>query len=175
MNNFLNRIFRALKLDIGLYEEVEADAGSINQATLIVILSSIAAGLGSISKGGLLGTLMGTINALVGWYLWAFFAYLFGAKLFPGPQTKTNIVKLLRTISFSCAPGFIMIFGIIPNIEEVVFSVATIWMMAAMVLAVKQVLHYDGMMRAISVCIISWFAKTLILLTIFNIIYKLSK
>ena len=49
---FVNRIIRACKLDVSLYEEVEADQiGYSIQAALVVILSSIAAGIGAISLG----------------------------------------------------------------------------------------------------------------------------
>ena len=44
---FINRIIRACKLDVSLYEEVEADTISNFQAALVVILSSIAAGIWS--------------------------------------------------------------------------------------------------------------------------------
>ena len=48
---FVNRIIRACKLDISLYEEVEADQSATFQAAGVVILSSLAAGIGAISLG----------------------------------------------------------------------------------------------------------------------------
>ena len=47
MNSFKGRIIRAAKLDVHLYEEVEADTGAMGQAMGVVVLSSIAAGVGS--------------------------------------------------------------------------------------------------------------------------------
>ena len=41
MSSFKDRIIRAAKLDVHLYEEVEADTGALGQAMLIVILSSL--------------------------------------------------------------------------------------------------------------------------------------
>jgi len=48
MTSFKNRSIRAAKLDVNLYEEVEADKGALRQAMGVVVLSSIAAGVGSI-------------------------------------------------------------------------------------------------------------------------------
>ena len=48
---FVNRIIRACKLDVSLYEEVEADKSATFQAALVVILSSLAAGVGALSLG----------------------------------------------------------------------------------------------------------------------------
>ena len=45
MANFQDRIIRAAKLDVHLYEEVEADKGAMGQAMAVVILSSIAGGI----------------------------------------------------------------------------------------------------------------------------------
>ena len=48
---FVNRILRACKLETSLYEEVEADKSATLQAALVVVLSSLAAGVGALSMG----------------------------------------------------------------------------------------------------------------------------
>ncbi len=55
MASLMNRMIRAAKLDAHLYEEVEADTGAMRQAMTVVVLSSVAAGIGSIARGGLGG------------------------------------------------------------------------------------------------------------------------
>jgi hypothetical protein len=44
-----------------------------------------------------------------------------------------------------------------------VFSVAGIWMLIAMVIAVRQALDYKSTWRAIGVCVIGWSIQALIL------------
>ena len=51
INIFLNRVFRAIKIDIELFEEVEKDKKATFQAGAVVVLSSLAAGVGSIHLG----------------------------------------------------------------------------------------------------------------------------
>ena len=48
INLFFNRIFRAIKIDIDLYEEVEKDKQATIQAGIVVVLSSLAAGVGAL-------------------------------------------------------------------------------------------------------------------------------
>ena len=96
---FVNRIIRACKLDATLYEEVEADKSATLQAALVVVLSSLAAGVGALSLGAS-NFLMAPILSLVSWYIWAYLIYLIGAKLFPEPNTKADHGELLRTIGF---------------------------------------------------------------------------
>lgn len=174
-DSLINRILRAAKLDVYLYEEVESDKSAMRQAMLVVILSGIAAGVGSISKGGALGVALGTIMGLAGWYIWAFIIFFIGTKLLPEPQTKSNVGELLRTIGFASAPGLIRVFGVFPGVEKLVFPVATVWMLAAMVIAVKQALDYKGTVRAVIVCIIGLFVQIAILLTIFSFFKILPK
>jgi len=170
VTSFKERIIRAAKLDVSLYEEVEADKGAMRQAMGVVVLSSIAAGIGSIGKGGLGGILIGTIAALIGWYVWAYLTYLIGTKLLPGPQTKADAGELLRTIGFSSSPGLIRVLGIIPGVGGLVFLGASIWMLVAMVIAVRQALDYTSTLRAVGVCVIGWIIQMLILVLLFSIL-----
>ena len=165
-STLINRIFRAARLDAHLYEEVEADKTSMRQAMLVVILSGVAAGVGSISHGGHLGIAVGTVMALAGWYIWAFLTYLIGTKFLPEPQTKSDIGELLRTIGFASSPGLIRVFGVFPGVEKLVFPAASIWMLVAMVIAVRQALDYKGTLRAVIVCVIGWVIQIAILITI---------
>ena len=162
MNRFTDRIIRASKLDVNLYEEVEADKSALPQAVGVVILSSLAAGLGSITSGGSMGVVMGTISALIGWLIWSYLTYIIGTKLLPTPETKADYGELLRTIGFSSSPGLIRILGIIPGLRGIVFLVAGIWMLVAMIIAVRQALDYQSTLRAIGVCIIGWIIQGLI-------------
>lgn len=169
MADFTNRIIRAAKLDVSLYEEVEADETAMGQAMLVVILSGVAAGVGTIYRGGLGGIFLGTIFALVGWYVWAFLTYFIGTRLLPEPETKASHKDLLRTIGFSSSPGIIRVLGIIPGLGPVVSFVASVWMLIAMVIAVKQALDYTSTWRAVAVCIIGWIIQAVVLMFLFGI------
>ena len=162
MTNLKNRIIRAAMLDVSLYEEVEADKKALGQAMGVVILSSIAAGVGSAAKGGLGAILIGTAAALIGWYVWAYLIYFIGTKFLPEPQTKADHGELLRTIGFSSSPGLIRILGIIPMLRGLVFLVASFWMLTAMVIAVRQALDYKSTLRSVGVCLIGWVIQVLI-------------
>ncbi|MFA4910317.1 MAG: YIP1 family protein [Desulfobacteria bacterium] len=168
MTSFKDRIIRASKLDVNLYEEVEADKGALAQATTVVIVSSVAAGIGSFQTGGFVGILMGTIAALAGWYVWAWLTYLIGTKLLPEPQTKADLGELLRTIGFSSSPGLIRVLGLIPGFTGIVFFAAGIWMLVAMVIAVRQALDYRSTLRAIGVCTIGWIIQMLVMWLLFS-------
>ncbi len=164
MDSIQERMIRSARLDIQLYEEVEADRGAMGQAMGVVVLSGVAAGIGNFANGGLVGTVTGTIGALVGWYIWAFLTYFIGTRLLAEPQTQADHGELLRTIGFSSAPGLIRVLGIIPGFTDFIFSVAGIWMLVAMVIAVRQALDSKSTWRAIGVCVVGWLIQALILL-----------
>ena len=170
MNIFSDRMIRAAKLDVNLYEEVEADKSTMRQAMGVVVLSSLAAGVGSIGTLGLGGILLGTFAALGGWYIWAWLTYFIGTRFLAEPQTEADLGQLLRTTGFSSSPGLIRVLGIIPGLGTVVFAVASIWMLVAMVIAVRQALDYTSTFRAVGVCVIGWIIQTVIFVLLFSLL-----
>ncbi len=175
MSNLINRMIRAAKLDVNLYEEVEADKGALSQAMGVVILSGVAAGVGSIGSAGIAGILTGTIAALIGWFIWAYITYIVGTKLLPQPQTKADYGELLRTIGFASSPGLLRVFGIIPVLAGIAFIAASVWMLIAMVIAVRQALDYTSTLRAVGVCVIGWIIQMITLMLFFSIFGGLDK
>ena len=162
MSSITDRMIRAAKLDVTLYEEVEADKGAMGQAMGVVILSSVAAGIGTIGTAGIKGLVLGTIVALAGWFIWAFLTYYIGTRLLPEPQTKADYGELLRTIGFSSSPGLLRVLAIIPMLGAILNFVIGIWMLVAMVIAVRQALDYNSTWRAVGVCFIGWIVQTVI-------------
>lgn len=161
---FPRRMLRAALLDADVYEEVEADTGATGQACAVVLLSAVAAGVGSIENNGVTGIAWHALASLVGWWIWAYLTYLIGTRLLPGPETVADHGELLRTIGFSSSPGLLRVLGVVPEIAGWVFLVCTIWMLVAMVVGVRQALDYAGTGRAIAVCAIGFPFYALILL-----------
>jgi hypothetical protein len=162
-------MIRAAKLDAQLYEEVEADREALPEAMIVVLLSSVAAGIGNVANEGMLGLIGGTIGALAGWYVWAYVTYFIGTRLLPEPDTQADHGELLRTLGFSSAPGLIRILGVIPGLTLFVFVVAAGWMLVAMVIAVRQALDYKSTWRAIGVCAIGFVVQVAILMAAVSI------
>jgi hypothetical protein len=74
----------------------------------------------------------------------------------PEPQTRADLGELLRTLGFSSAPGVIRVAGIIAPLAPVVAAIAALWMIAAMVVAVRQALDYSSTSRAVGVCVLGF-------------------
>ncbi len=156
-NTFLQRLIGAAALDTAIYEEVEADLGATVQAFAVVILSSVAAGVGAIGMGGTAGNIVFiSIVALIAWAAWALLTYVIGTQLLPEPQTRADVGELLRTIGFASTPGLIRVVGVLPGATVPAFAIAAIWMLAAMIVAVRQALDYQSTGRAVAVCGLGW-------------------
>ena len=134
---FTERMIGAATLDVRVYEEVEADTTATTQAMGVVLLSSLASGVGAVGLGniGLGGVVGGSIAALIGWGIWALLTYLIGTRLLAEPQTEADIGQLLRTLGFAQAPGLVRILGGVPGVGPLVLIVVWVWMLVAMVIA----------------------------------------
>ena len=156
-NTFLQRAIGALALDAAIYEEVEADPGATGQAMFVVLLSSLAMGIGARGLGGGVSTIavFGVI-ALVTWAAWALLMFEIGVRLLPGRQTRSSPYELLRTIGFAATPGCAAVLGAVPGITLSVLAGTWIWMLLAMVVAVRQALDYETTGRAVAVVLLGW-------------------
>ncbi len=154
---FIRRMIRACVLDVSVYEEVEGDTSANLQSLGVVLLSAAAAGVGASGFGtsfGMLPTYM--LVALLAWGAWAVLTYQIGGKLLADPRTRTDVAELMRTLGFAAAPGILRVFGVIPVLATPLFVITAVWMLLAMIVAVRQALDYTSTARAIAVCVIGW-------------------
>lgn len=153
--HLLSRFARALRLEANLFEEVEADQSATREALLVVVVASLAAGIGS--NGLNLGAVaLVVVGFLLGWVVWALLIYWIGTRLLPEPQTRSNPGELLRTLGFAASAGVFLIFGSVPLIGEYVAWIALAWMLVAAIVAVRQALDYTSTARAVAVCAVGW-------------------
>jgi mono/diheme cytochrome c family protein len=169
---YLYRLVGAAVLDGGVYEAIEADSRATRQAALTVVLASFAAGLGA---GGVwrpdpAGFAVATLLALAAWLAWAMLMFQIGTWVLPGRQTVSSFGELLRTVGFAAAPGFFLVFAVLPGMAVPVFAFATAWMFAAMVVGVRHALDYPGNGRALAVCALAA-ALVLVLVVVVGLLF----
>ena len=159
----LRRMLGAATFNVHVYEEVEADRSATPQAFLVVVLVSLASGIGYLSTGGISGLIGGLIIGVVGWGFWAFITYIIGTTLLRTPETEANWGQLLRTLGFAQSPGILRVFGFIPVIGPVIFFAASVWQILTMVVAVRQALDYRSTWRAVGVVLIGFIPYVVLL------------
>jgi hypothetical protein len=158
MTRFLWRLTGAMVLNPAVYEDVEADKSATMQAAGVVLCSSLAAGVGLYGFRGdhLIEIAIVSLVALVLWTVWALLTYQIGSWWLPSLQTYATPGELLRTIGFASAPGIFRLAAIMPGLRGATFAVTALWMLAAMVVAVRQALDFSSTARAMAVCGIGW-------------------
>ena len=159
----VERMIGAARLNPGVYEEVEADRSATGQAATVVVIVAVAGGLGAIAFGGIGGVIFGIIFGLVQWAVWAGITYWVGTTLFRTPETRADWGELARTTGFAQAPGVLRVFGVMPAIGPVIFTVVGFWQLAAMVIAVRQALDYESTWRAAGVVLVGYIPLAIIL------------
>jgi len=161
-------MLRAARLEIGLYEEVEADITATGQALQVVLIAALANGLGELVAQVLTGHPLRAIGALVwgvvvgvvGWVLWSYVTYFIGTRLLNGTATPG---EMLRTIGFAHAPGVLYIFKFIPVLGGLIALVVAIWLLIAGIIAVRQALDFTTG-KALATTILGWLAMAIPLL-----------
>ena len=175
--SLVGRMVRAARLEVNLYEEVEADTTANGQAFVAVVIASMAAGLGAgiagvRVEGGLWflwGLLIGLASALAGWLVWSLFAYWLGTTIFRGPETSATYGELLRTIGYSNSPRVLTFFSFIPFLGGIIAFAVSIWALVAGVIAVRQALDFSTG-RAIATCVVGWILYMLIVFLVTGLV-----
>jgi hypothetical protein len=157
-----------MKLDPDAFEDVERDPTAIGQAVGVIVLAAVSAGIGNIYYGGLRGIVGGAMMSVIGFLVWSLIIWLVGTKVMPEPATKADYPETFRVLGFAAAPGLASIITIIPLLGWLLMFVIWIWQIAAMVIAVRQVLDYTTTGKAVLVVLIgwvAWFVTVMLILT----------
>jgi hypothetical protein len=158
MTTFLQRVTGAALMDPAIYEEVEADRSATVQAMGVVALSSLAAGVGALGPASARVTTLAGISllAFAVWGIWTLLTLQIGTRILPSPRTQADAGQVFRTIGFATAPGILRAAAIIPGAAALVFVITAIWMLMAMIVAIRQALDYTSTARAFAVCALGW-------------------
>ena len=165
----VDRMIGASRLNIRIFEEVEADTYATRQALSVVFLVALATGIASLGTTGLLGLLVGVVVSVVGWAIWAWIVYFIGTKILPEHETHADWGQLARTLGFAQSPGVFRVFGVVPVVGGIILLVVSVWMLVAMVIAVRQALDYTSTLRAIAVVLLGFIPYVMLLSIAFTI------
>ena len=137
---FLNIIFKSIKLDKSLYSDNRNfGEASIYFAGIIMILDGIA---GAVAANTVIKTAiaMSGLTAIITWFIWAIFIFVIGVKLFPDKQSKIPF-KVLTAVGFAHAPGLLRFFAVTPELMIPIIFLTQFWIFASLIISTKQVLN----------------------------------
>ena len=153
---FLNIIFKSIKLDKTLYSDNKNfGEASIYFAGLIMILDGIA---GAVAANTIIKTAvaMSGLTAILTWFIWAVFIFVIGVKLFPDKQTKTPFKKILTAVGFAHAPGLLRFFAITPELMVPIIFLTQFWIFAALIISTKQTLNLKSNLKSFGIILLSF-------------------
>jgi hypothetical protein len=149
--SFAERVIGALRLDAGIYDEIEHDPNALGQAAGVVALAALAAAIGSAGQIGVGGAVLLVLGSLLGWALSTAFVWLVGVYWL---KHSSDYQELLRTLGFASAPQILLLLNAIPVIGFLLALAARLWGLAAWVVAVRQALDVETG-RAVLVCVLA--------------------
>ena len=153
---FLDIIFRSLKLDKNLYRESKyfGDA-AIYFAGLIMILDGVA---GAVAANTIIKTSIGIsgLTAILTWLVWTIFIYVIGVKIFPDKEIKISFKKVLIAVGYAHAPGLIRFFAVTPDLVLLIVFITQFWIFASLIISTKQILNLKSNFKAFGIIFLSF-------------------
>ena len=153
---FLNIIFKSIKLDKSLYTDSRNfGEASIYFAGLIMILDGIA---GAIAANTVIKTAIGMsgLTAILTWFIWAILIYVLGVKIFPDKQTKVSFKKVLTAVGFAHAPGLLRFFAVTPELMIPIIFLTQFWIFAALIISTRQILNFKSNLKSFGIVFLSF-------------------
>src|SRR5262245_19377560 len=154
LGTLIYRAMGAAVLDRSMYEGIEHDPRATGQAMIVVLASSVEAGIGAGGWSGPRPALLVLFAALArgAWLAWVVMIQQIGGRFLAEPQTRVDLGELLRTTGFAASPGLLQVFGWFPSASVAIFIVSWAWMLVAMTVAVRQALDFKTYGHALLVC-----------------------
>ena len=153
---FLNIVFKSIKLDKTLYSENRNfGEASIYFAGVIMILDGVA---GAVAANTIIKTAIGMsgLTAIVTWLIWAIFIFVIGVKLFPDKQTKVSFKKVLTAVGFAHAPGLLRFFAVTPDLMIPIIFLTQFWIFAGLIISTKQILSLKSNFKSFGIVLLSF-------------------
>ena len=153
---FLNIIFRSIKLDKTLYKDNRNfGEAAIYFAGLIMILDGLA---GAVAANTIVKTAvaMSGITAIITWFIWSLFIFVIGVKLFPDKETKTPFKKILIGVGFAHSPGILRFFAITPDLMIPIIFLTQFWIFAGLIISTKHILNLKSNFKSFGIVFLSF-------------------
>ena len=153
---FLNIVFRSLKLDKSLYKDNKYfGEAAIYFAGLIMILDGVA---GAVAANTIVKTSIGMsgLTAILAWLVWAIFIFVIGVKIFPDKETKIPFKKILISVGYAHSPGLIRFFAVTPELVIPIIFLTQFWIFASLIISTKQVLNLKSNFKSFGIVFLSF-------------------
>ena len=153
---FLNIIFKSIKLDKTLYSDNKNfGEAAIYFAGLIMILDGVA---GAVAANTVVKTAVGMsgLTAILTWFIWAIFIYVIGVKLFPDKNTKVSFKKILTGVGYAHSPGLLRFFAVTPELVIPVIFITQFWIFASLIISTKHILNLKSNFKSFGVVFLSF-------------------
>jgi len=145
----VDRMIRAAKADIELYEEVEHSPSLTKEAYTIVGIVAVISAIGSIiaslisGEGPIWASVSLGVTVFLGYFVWSYLTFFIGTKAFNG---TADYGELQRTIGYAMTP---QVLSFIPLLN----IVTGLWSIYLGFVAVRQALDIDNTKALLTVVI----------------------
>jgi hypothetical protein len=140
--SLIDRMIGAALLETDVYQEVALLPSTRSQIAFVVIISTIAAGLGGLG-GGLVGFVAAAFTGPIGWGLYVLASYWVATRRFGVRRTAANWGATWRALGLASSPRVFLVFALVPEVGLLVGLAVHAWVLITTVFAVKVTLDLE--------------------------------
>lgn len=166
MDSFSDGVSAATRLDAAFYDRVTRDQGATVPAVALMVVVNALSAVVPFVRGdtSLRQALFFGIVSFLAWFAWMGTSYWLGSTVLAVSSRGADWMGFLRATSFASAPGLLRILSVFGCLGGLLAVVSGIWILCAMVVAMRESLRLGSTDRAVGVCLLGFVVEIAVLL-----------
>ncbi|MBT3943112.1 MAG: hypothetical protein HOC77_10440 [Chloroflexi bacterium] len=138
--DFTSRVVNAALLNRRTFRDIQEDPTGTAQVYVLVAAAAVAAGIGSIDDPTL--AIQNAFLTVAGWLIYSHVAWFMRSYIFDSIHAEASRPNMMRVVGIAYGAGLFRALGIVPGIGELIFALATIWIVVAIAVGLKSTLAF---------------------------------
>lgn len=139
--DFTSRVVNAALLNRRTFRDIQEDPAGTAQVYALVGAAAVAAAIGTLDNPTL--AIQNAFLTVAGWLIYSHVAWFLRGYIFDSIHAEVSRPNMMRVIGIAYGPGLLRAFGIVPGVGEIIFAVATIWIVVTIAVGLRSTLAFS--------------------------------
>ena len=140
--DFASRVVNAALLNRKTFQDIQGDKAGTFQVYALVAAAAIASAIGTLDDLSL--AFQNVFLTIAGWLIYSHVAWFMRSYIFDSVRAEASRPNMMRVVGIAYGAGLLRAFGVVPVVGELVFALATIWIIVGISVGLKSSLAFEN-------------------------------
>ncbi len=140
--DFASRVVNAALLNRRTFQDIQEDPAGTAQVYVLVGAAAVAAAIGTMDHPTL--AIQNAFLTVAGWLIYSHVAWFMRSYIFDTVHAEVSRPNMMRVVGIAYGAGLFRAFGIVPGVGDLVFALATIWIVVTIAVGLRSTLAFEN-------------------------------